>query len=99
MPWKLIGTIALLAGGVAFIGFNLGNAADVSFGFAVLPQVPVFLVALVSFTVGMVAALPLALGRPRRDRAAAGKSRSSGKALAKRSRNALESDEGAYGID
>jgi uncharacterized integral membrane protein len=58
MPWRLIGFILLLAVFLVFIVFNLDNTCDVSFGFKVIPQVPVYLTALSSFVLGLLWAIP-----------------------------------------
>ena len=58
MPFRLIGFILFAAVLLAFIGFNLGNACDVSFGFTVLHSVPIFLTVFAAFALGLLAALP-----------------------------------------
>ncbi|MDL2228903.1 hypothetical protein LJC14_01500 [Treponema sp. OttesenSCG-928-L16] len=58
MPWRLIGFILLFGIFLAFIGFNLQNASDVSLGFTVLQNVPVYLTAFSAFVLGMLAAIP-----------------------------------------
>jgi uncharacterized integral membrane protein len=58
MPWRLIGFILLLAVFLVFIVFNLDNTCDVSFGFKVIPQVPVYLTSLFSFVLGLLWAIP-----------------------------------------
>jgi uncharacterized integral membrane protein len=59
MPWRLIVSIAIGAAFLGFIGFNLENRCDVSFGFIAFSQVPVFLTAFASFVLGMILTLPL----------------------------------------
>jgi uncharacterized integral membrane protein len=61
--WRFIGLIIVLAVFLAFIGFNLDNSCDISFGFAKIEQAPVYLTVLVSLVLGLVCALPLALVR------------------------------------
>jgi uncharacterized integral membrane protein len=61
MPWRLLGFILLAAVFLAFIGFNLENRCDVSFGFYTFSQVPVFLTAFFTLVLGMALALPLAI--------------------------------------
>jgi len=63
MPWRLILFIVVFALFLFFIGFNLGDEfkCDINFGFARLPQVPVFFTIFVSFALGLVCATPLAL--------------------------------------
>jgi uncharacterized integral membrane protein len=58
MPWRLIGFIVLFVVFLFFIVFNLGNSCDISFGFKVLPQVPVYLTAFSSFVLGMLWSIP-----------------------------------------
>jgi uncharacterized integral membrane protein len=58
MPWRLIGFIVLFAVFLVFIGFNLENRCDISFGFFKLSQVPVYLTAFSSFVLGMLWAVP-----------------------------------------
>jgi uncharacterized integral membrane protein len=67
MPWKLILALLLAVIVAVFIGFNLDNYCDVSFGFATAPSVPVYLTAMIAFLSGMLATLPFvfAAGRKR----------------------------------
>jgi uncharacterized integral membrane protein len=58
MPWRLIGFILLFAFFLVFIGFNLENRCDISFGFFKLSQVPVYLAVFSSFVLGMLWAVP-----------------------------------------
>jgi uncharacterized integral membrane protein len=71
MPWRLIAFLAALALIVAFIGFNLGNSCNISFGFAEIEDVPVYLSILGAFLLGFLASIPLAfrLSRGRRAKA------------------------------
>ncbi|MDR3139336.1 MAG: hypothetical protein LBT95_06640 [Treponema sp.] len=59
MPWRLIGFIFLLGVFLIFIVLNLNNACDVSFGFKVVPGVPVYLTALFSFVLGLLWSVPI----------------------------------------
>jgi hypothetical protein len=61
MPWRLVILIVIGAVFLSFIGFNLENRCDISLGFYVFPQVPVFLSAMSAFVLGMALALPLAV--------------------------------------
>ncbi|OHE70099.1 MAG: hypothetical protein A2Z99_11355, partial [Treponema sp. GWB1_62_6] len=81
---------------VAFIGFNLGNSCDVSFGFTALRGVPVFLTALFSFAAGMLVVLPLAFRNARGAKADLKSSRAPG---GKRSKGETGTESGSYGID
>jgi hypothetical protein len=51
---------------IAFIGFNLDNRADVSFGFHEYEAVPIFISLFVAFFAGIVVMLPFTLGFRRR---------------------------------
>ncbi|MDR0399886.1 MAG: hypothetical protein LBH51_02975 [Treponema sp.] len=61
MPWRLVIIILIGAAFLGFIGFNLENRCDVSLGFTVFSQIPVFLTALSAFVLGMVLTLPLVI--------------------------------------
>jgi hypothetical protein len=62
MPWRLIVIILIGAAFIGFIGLNLDNRCDISFGFGLdFYQVPVFLTHLTAFVLGMALALPLAV--------------------------------------
>jgi uncharacterized integral membrane protein len=58
MPWRLIGFIVLFVVFLVFIGFNLENRCDISFGFFKLSGIPVYLTAFTSFALGMIWAIP-----------------------------------------
>jgi uncharacterized integral membrane protein len=58
MPWRLLGFILLFAIFLAFIGFNLENNCNISFGFIHFSQVPVYLTVLASFVFGMFCTIP-----------------------------------------
>ncbi|GHT70293.1 hypothetical protein FACS1894110_21580 [Spirochaetia bacterium] len=61
MPWRLIGFILIFAVFVAFIGFNLDNKSDISFGFTRVEQAPVYLTVFFSFALGMILAVPFVI--------------------------------------
>lgn len=61
MPWRLILFIVIFAVFLAFITFNLENRCDISFGFTEIENVPVFLTVFISFGLGLICALPVAL--------------------------------------
>ena len=72
MPWRLIEFILIFAIFLVFIGFNLGNTCDISFGFKTISHVPVFLTAFSSFFLGMLCAVPFIISaRTRRKNKAA----------------------------
>ena len=59
MPWRLIVFILIFAVFLAFVTFNLDNRCDISFGFAEIKDVPVFLSVFISFAIGLLCAFPL----------------------------------------
>jgi hypothetical protein len=61
MPGRLIGIIVFIAILIAFIGFNVHNVSDISLGVVTFSQVPIYLVILISFGLGLLAALPSVL--------------------------------------
>lgn len=61
MPWKLVFYLVLLALILVFVGLNLGNTTDISFGFVQFQDVPVFMSLFVAFFVGVLVALPVAV--------------------------------------
>ena len=61
MPWRLIVFIVIFAIFLVFISFNLDNKCDISFGFAKIEQVPVFITIFSSFILGVFCSLPLIL--------------------------------------
>ncbi|MDR2158483.1 MAG: hypothetical protein LBP23_00270 [Treponema sp.] len=61
MPWRLIGWILILGIFLVFIALNLGNSCSISFGFRVFSNVPVYLTAFVSFALGLLCAIPVAV--------------------------------------
>jgi uncharacterized integral membrane protein len=103
MPWRLLIFILIGAVFLSFIGFNLENRCDVSLGFHVFSQVPVFLSALFAFVLGMVLALPLAVSfRPaarRKKKAEPLPPEASGKKKNKAGEALPPSPGGDYGID
>ena len=62
MPWRLILFIFIFAMVLLFVAFNLTNRCDISFGFIVIKDAPVFFTVFASFFLGMLCALPLAFG-------------------------------------
>lgn len=68
MPWRLIVFIVILGLVVIFAGFNITNASDVSFGFTVVEDVPIFISLFFAFVVGVVVMLPFVVGKPGRKR-------------------------------
>ncbi|GAB1481586.1 hypothetical protein MASR2M78_04010 [Treponema sp.] len=62
MPWRLVSAILILVFIVGFIGFNLENSCDLSFGFQTLTAVPVYLTVFSSFALGLCASIPYIVG-------------------------------------
>ncbi len=62
MPWKLIGLILLLVLVAVFASFNLTNKADISLGFTVFKEVPIFLSLLMAFLIGALLMIPYTFG-------------------------------------
>jgi hypothetical protein len=109
MILKFIGFVALCAVFLVFIGFNLENRCDISFGFTSLSGVPVFFTAFTSFVLGLLASVPIAISirlrknrkRDAEDRAPkrTGKSPGSSRDEAAPEEKMSYKDDGAYGID
>ncbi|GHV81604.1 hypothetical protein AGMMS49991_01620 [Spirochaetia bacterium] len=62
MPWRFIGFVVICGVFLIFIGLNLGNTCDISFGFASIKNVPVFFTAFASFVLGLICSIPIAIG-------------------------------------
>jgi uncharacterized integral membrane protein len=58
MPWRLFGLILVLAILLTFIGLNLNNVCDISFGFANFEKVNIVVLIFAAFILGMLASLP-----------------------------------------
>ena len=69
MPWRLLITLAILVLVALFATFNL-NRVDVSVGFYIFKEIPLFLALMFSFILGAVVMLPFALGGMRRGKKA-----------------------------
>ena len=61
MPWRLIGFILCIVLVTVFIGFNLDNSCNISFGFYELEEVPIFFSLMTAFLLGVVVVLPFTL--------------------------------------
>ena len=106
MPWRLVVFIILFVVFFLFIVFNLENKTDISFGFTVLKDIPVFVTAFSSFIAGMLCAFPFIFGFRARKKAEnaqgkgllakmTGKQKNSGE----KSRDSSLADKSHYGID
>ena len=58
MPWRLIQFIVFFVIFLLITAFNLENKCNISFGFASLKDVPVYLTAFSAFALGMLCTLP-----------------------------------------
>jgi len=102
MTWRLFRFILLFAAFLAFAVANLDHRADLSLGFTVFRDAPVFLIASFAFVAGMVFAIALgATGRSHRARSQGSKPGRKGKEGTARRRvstsEPLDSED--YGID
>jgi uncharacterized integral membrane protein len=61
MPWKLLGFVVFLGILLVFIGLNLGNSCDISFGFTTVTAVPIYLTVFSAFVLGLLCAIPLSV--------------------------------------
>jgi len=86
--WRLVVFIILFVAFFLFIVFNLENKTDISFGFTVHKDIPVFVTAFFSFIAGMFCTLPFVF----RSRKKTGNEKGKG-LLAK------ASEKNQYGID
>ncbi|MFP3089213.1 hypothetical protein LQZ21_02675 [Treponema sp. TIM-1] len=59
MPWKLIGFVVFFGILLVFIGLNLNNSCDISFGFTTIEQVPIYLTVFSAFVLGLLCTIPL----------------------------------------
>lgn len=59
-PVKLIIFLVILGIIVFFIGFNLSNVSDISFGFHTFTDVPIFISLFIAFAAGIITMLPFA---------------------------------------
>jgi hypothetical protein len=66
MPWRLIGLVLLLVIFLTFIGLNLENSCNISFGFKTLEGVPVYFTAFAGFALGLLWSIPFAIALSRK---------------------------------
>ncbi|MDR2052033.1 MAG: hypothetical protein LBP80_01340 [Treponema sp.] len=90
---KFIGFVALCAVFLVFIGFNLENKCDISFGFTKLSDVPVFFTAFASFVLGLLASVPIAVSIRLR------KNRKQNREKAEVEEKTPYKNDGTYGVD
>lgn len=65
MPWKLILFIIVIVLVAVFVGVNHANVCNISFIFAELHNVPVYLTILFSFVMGILIMIPFTIGKKR----------------------------------
>ncbi len=66
MKFKIIIIVFIIMLEAVFAGLNMKNVSDISFGFTVLKDVPVFLSILISFVCGAIIVLPFTLIRKKK---------------------------------
>ncbi|MDR2631418.1 MAG: hypothetical protein LBC60_10885 [Spirochaetaceae bacterium] len=59
MPWRLIGFVVFFGILLVFIGLNLNNRCDISFGFTTIEAVPIYLTVFSAFVLGLFCTIPL----------------------------------------
>jgi uncharacterized integral membrane protein len=64
---RLIIFIVIFGIFLTFIVLNMENKCNISFGFVILPDIPIFLSLLCSFALGMLITIPFVF-RPRKDK-------------------------------
>jgi len=108
MPGRLIAIIIAFAIFLAFITFNLNNKCDISFGFKVFKDVPVYLTVFIFYTLGLFTSLPFFIRRKKKDGDQAVKDEKGGllsekknsiwaRKAAKDKKKAESGDDGLYG--
>ena len=68
MNSKLILIIAIILIQAVFAGLNIKNVSDISFGFTVLKDIPVFLTISLSFIAGVIIVFPFVLFSSKKSR-------------------------------
>jgi len=102
MPWRLIGTIAVLAVLLTFIGFNVENTCNLSLVFHTFENVPVYLTVFVSFILGLLFSLPFFfLGKKTKKGKIAGPKKTAPKEESSQAETSVPEapEESPYGID
>ena len=70
MPWRLVTFVVILGLVVIFAAFNTTNTSDISFGFYVVKDVPIFVSLFFAFLIGVVIMAPFLIGTTRKKRLA-----------------------------
>jgi len=110
MPGRLIAIIIAFAIFLTFITFNLNNKCDISFGFKVFKDVPVYLTVFIFYTLGLFTSLPFFIKRKKKVKSADNESKEEKSGLvfekknsiwakkeAKDKKKAESKDDGQYG--
>ena len=63
IPWKLVAFILVMALIMVFVGFNIENRSDVSLVFTELYDVPVVVIIMATYLLGLLSALVLTIDR------------------------------------
>ncbi len=66
MPWKVIYFLCIVLAFALFAGFNMHNACNVSLLFYTIENVPVYVINLFSFLVGIILTVPFFWGNKNR---------------------------------
>ncbi|MDR2759183.1 MAG: hypothetical protein LBB78_07380 [Spirochaetaceae bacterium] len=99
MLWKLIGFVVFFGLLLVFIGLNLDNSCNISFGFTTIEAVPIYLTVFSAFVLGLFCTIPLIVSsklrksKKTRDAPAidaGGKNRKAGKRRANKKENPTE---------
>ena len=61
MPWRFFGILVILILFVLFAGFNIDFRTNISFGFYIFENVPIFISIFISFVLGALITVPLLL--------------------------------------
>jgi uncharacterized membrane protein YciS (DUF1049 family) len=104
MPWRLIVFIIVLAVFLGFIGLNLSNTSNLSFGFKEFTNVPVYLTIFISFALGLISSLPFIIFGSVKKRIKQGKAAQAAKAAQAKEASGTSAENtpaktGSYGID
>ena len=95
---RLIIFLFILAVFLTFIVLNLDNKCDISFGFIVLPSIPIFLSLLCSFALGMLITIPLIFRPAKKEKKQALPKRQK-KGEIKGTGDEIKKEDSPYGID
>lgn len=100
MPWRFLGYIIISVVFLFFIGFNLDNRCDISFGFTVLTGTPVYFTVFGSFMLGLICAIPVMISaRFKKPKKQPGKKRGKRGELKETLEDSPHANDGTYGID